>query len=239
MKNIHRKLLPAFLLLTAFQGFAQTGSPARIASFSFWKPKPGQEQLFEMGYKKHLQWHAGNGELWNWYGWYIVSGQHADQFLDATFDHAWSDFDHPVSPAGDGADNSLHTEPFGDFLYNCKVSRIDEASICEATGLQTRFTRMFTFTVTDITGAARLLTNLKDKYVQEKGIKNFQCFRLVDGGSLDQMILLVGIPDWQHMEQTQDITADLAELERSAHTHVILQTEAALLSYQQGMSLLH
>ena len=81
--------------ISAFSCGAQTGSGDHgIAAFSFWQPKDAQR--FEAGYKKHLQWHKNSGDAWDWYGWYVISGPHDGQFLDATFDHSFSDFMHPV-----------------------------------------------------------------------------------------------------------------------------------------------
>ncbi len=65
---------------------------------------------------------CGNNDPWDWYGWYVISGERSGHFIDATFGHSWSDFDNPVNPAGDGADNDLHTEPFGNFIMGYKLS---------------------------------------------------------------------------------------------------------------------
>lgn len=63
------------------------GQTENIGQFAIWKARDGMLQNFETGYKQHLNWHKTNGDKWNWYGWYIISGDRYGQFVDATFDH--------------------------------------------------------------------------------------------------------------------------------------------------------
>src|SRR5688500_7792353 len=107
-----RTLTVLFLLL----GSLANAQQSNIAHVSVWLPKPGHELNFENGYKQHLKWHAANNDRWDWYGWYVISGDRTGHFIDATFGHAWSDYGHPVDAAGDWADNNLHTAPFGNFI---------------------------------------------------------------------------------------------------------------------------
>ena len=104
-----------------------TAQENNLAQFAIWKPKAGNEQLFATGYKQHLVWHKTNNDTWDWYGWYIISGPNWGMFVDATFNHNWNDFDNPVNPAGDKADNALHVHPFGDVLSVFKVSLVRSA----------------------------------------------------------------------------------------------------------------
>jgi hypothetical protein len=90
---------------------AQTGNVARIV---VWQMKPGLDRDFQEGYKRHLQWHRDNHDTWTWRGWILGSGDRVDYFVDGTFFHAWSDFDSPVNPAGDGANNELNVYPYAD-----------------------------------------------------------------------------------------------------------------------------
>ncbi len=85
------------------------GTAARIV---LWQPDIGRERDFEEGYKRHLEWHRSNNDHWTWLGWNIISGDRTDQFMDGTFFHAWTDFDAPVSPGGDAANNALNVEPY-------------------------------------------------------------------------------------------------------------------------------
>lgn len=100
--------MKAYLIVLLFMCHHVMAQNGPVAHFSFWQPKAGEEKNFENGYKQHLNWHKTNGDKWAWYGWYIISGPRSGQFVDATFNHAWGDFDKPVKPAEDGADNQLH-----------------------------------------------------------------------------------------------------------------------------------
>ena len=90
---------------------AQSGNVARIV---VWQMKPGMERDFQEGYKRHLQWHRDNHDTWTWCGWVLGSGDRVDYFVDGTFFHAWNDFDNPVNPAADGANNALNVFPYAD-----------------------------------------------------------------------------------------------------------------------------
>jgi len=226
--------LSAFFLLFTGTALAQDHG---IAAFSIWRPKAGMEQRFEAGYKQHLQWHQRNGDKWDWYGWYIISGKNFGQFVDATFDHAWNDFDHPVNPAGDGADNNLHTDPFGDYLTAFKVTRMEEASSTDTIGLRSKFTRLITIKFTDPDAARKILIQLKEKRATKGSTKNFQCFRVVDGDNLCQRLIMIGLPDLSSFERTENIEEDLAEIERLVKPGAIREIISEMLLYRGDMSL--
>jgi hypothetical protein len=90
------------------------GGAARLVLI---KPKEGMQKQFEEGYKRHLEWHRQNKDPWTWYGWQVVTGEHLGYFIDGTFGHAWEEFDRPVSPAEDAADNAINVTPYADFLF--------------------------------------------------------------------------------------------------------------------------
>ena len=213
-----------------------TAQTNNIAHFSVWKPKAGQEQNFEQGYKKHLQWHASNEDAWSWYGWYIISGPRVDYFIDASFQHAWSDFDKPVNPAGDAADNALHTEPFGDFKGSFKVKYLPSLSIADAQSLQSNFLRYITLTVTDGEQAKSCLEKLKASY-QAKGLKHFLVYEMIDGGQLDQFLLLIGYNNFEAFGQTDNIREELSNIERQLKTKVFTGIHSENLRYKADMSL--
>jgi hypothetical protein len=64
------------------------------------------------GYAEHLKWHKENGDKWNWYGWFFVTGPRTMQFLDGTFWHNWEDFDKAIKPNEDAIDNFKNTIPY-------------------------------------------------------------------------------------------------------------------------------
>ena len=203
-----------------------------IAAFSIWLPKDAQR--FETGYKQHLQWHRRSGDRWSWYGWYVISGPHFGQFIDATFDHSWSDFAHPVDPPGDESDNALHTDPFGDYLTAFKLARIEEAST--PAGPNAKLSRWVTVKTSDPVAIRRILVELKNRYADS--VTGIQCFRMVDGGSLQQVFILIGLTGWEQMGRTSELPADLTAIEHSLKLNVITGIESELLAFKEDMSMI-
>jgi len=80
-------------------------------------------QDLQDGYRRHLEWHRGAGDPWTWHGWVIVSGDRFGTLVDATFDHPPTDFDEPVDPAGDRADNMKNTVPHALALESSFIRR--------------------------------------------------------------------------------------------------------------------
>lgn len=200
------KYLIIILLLLPGQLAAQHN----VVHFSTWNTvKPA----FENGYKNHLKWHKENGETWSWYGWYIISGPRQDQFVDATFNHNWDDFGHSINPAGDNADNQLHTLPFG--IYAGGYKMIGHAN---DTILRSKFLHAITINVTNI-------DDLVNKY-------NALSFKMADGGNLHQQLILVGFNTWQEFEKIICFQSEL--LKNKSITSITAETWL----YQPDMSLL-
>jgi len=191
-------------------GTAAMAQDHNIAHFSVWNPKPGQAAAFENGYKQHLLWHKANNDTWNWYGWYIVSGTRTGQFIDVTVNHAWDDFNHSVNPAGDGADNALHTEPFADYLRAYKVALALFSDPADKKLLAAKMLRMFTIDVNDINRGAKLVEKVIADYKTKTG-GNFIVYNVVDGGSLKQLIVLVPMASIADMEKTAALPASLSD----------------------------
>lgn len=105
---------------------APSGGAARIVA---WKPN-APARNFELGYQRHLEWHRAKNDPWTWHGWTIVSGERAGYFVDGTFFHAWTDFDAPVAPAEDAADNRLNVYPYAE---------LQSVGAYEAVGSKTTF----------------------------------------------------------------------------------------------------
>lgn len=207
-----------------------------IAHFTFWKPKPGQDQLFENGYKQHLKWHKDNGDTWSWYGWYIISGARAGVFFDATFNRAWSDFDRPVK-AGHDADNKLHTYPFGNLEATYKMIQIPQLSMTGSNGLQSKYCRFITIGVTELEAGKKVIDKLKNNY-QAVGLKYFLTFKMVDGGSLNQLLVLIGVNSFQEYGKVENLQEELSAIETALKIKTITSVSAETLIYKSDMSLL-
>jgi predicted component of type VI protein secretion system len=105
-------LLPLFHMLSGSASAQDSGTAVRLL---FWQIKPGMTRDFEEGYKRHLDWHRRHHDTWAWHGWMITSGERYGYFMDASFQHRWSDFDAPVTPsAEDSADNALNVATYAD-----------------------------------------------------------------------------------------------------------------------------
>jgi len=118
------------LCLTAVPPLAIAQNPSgQFARIVVIQPKPGHAEAFTAGYERHLAWHKANQDPWTWHGWTFVLGERIGLFMDGTFGHAASDFDHAVDPAGDAADNATNVTPHADFLSHGIYERLEAASI--------------------------------------------------------------------------------------------------------------
>jgi hypothetical protein len=229
-----RTIYLVLLLSCVFPALGQDN----IVHFSLWDPRPGQAALFEDGYHHHLQWHAANKDTWNWYGWYFISGPRHGQFIDATFGHSWSDFDHPVNPAGDGADNGLHTEPFGNFLKGYKAVRLPFSDTEDTVVLTSKFLRMLTIDVGDRAGAGQLIKRLLADYRQKGLVDKALVYELVDGGQVGQVIVFLSASGFADLGKTAEWPGDLLDLDRRNSVRAIGAITAETLRFRRDMSIL-
>lgn len=219
-----------FLLIIALLlSFRASAQDKNIAQFVIWEPKEGMEQAFEKGYQQHLQWHAANSDLWDWYGWYFISGPRDGQLLDATVDRAWADFDQRLKPAEDAADNQLHVHPFAKLKNIIKMEKI--ASCGHNKGLQTHFLRMITITAYPLTNAIKALDNV----TKQLHAGCFYTYKIVDGGNLHQLVLLLGYDSFSELGKDAEIT----ELLEKQAGFTLKGIESEILSFKKEMSRLH
>lgn len=220
-----------FILLTNFT----YGQGVDIGQFAIWKAKDGQLRSFEEGYKQHLNWHKDNGDKWGWYGWFIISGPRYGQFVDATFGHAWADFDNAVKPLDDMADNKLHVFPFADVQIIFKVVGIPEASSVNTLGMKTKFIKLVTLTVDDMEQSLKMSEKLKD-YYSSKQIKFYKTYKVVDGGNINQMILMLGFDNWEDYAKSEDLNKKIAEFEQILKIDTIRSIVSETMIYRPDLS---
>ncbi|WP_394850360.1 hypothetical protein LZC95_23245 [Pendulispora brunnea] len=213
-------------------------SVSSVAQFVVWKPKEGQQQNFDDGYKQHLRWHASNGDTWGWYGWYFTTGPRDGQFMDATIGRAWSDFDKPLKPAEDAADNRAHVYPFGELQSVCRVIALEDLSIGRPSGLTSKYARLLTLTVTDTPNAVRVLAELKANYQEAIGIKTMLAYRIVDGGNLNDILLFMGFPTVEEYGKSDHLAEDIETIEHQLGLQAIGAMRSESLTYRADMSLL-
>lgn len=221
-------------VLLAFTGLVG-GQDANIGQFAIWKPKEGHLQNFENGYKQHLNWHKINGDTWGWYGWFFVSGPRYGQFVDATFNHTWADFDKAVKPAEDLADNRLHVFPFGDVQTIFKVVLYPKASTADTIAFSTKLIRFVTLTVDNIDQSLKVAEKLKDFY-GSKQIKSFKTFKVIDGGTTNQLILMLSFRSWEDYAISENLCEKISEYEQSLKVKTIRTIVSETMVYREDMS---
>ncbi|HEY1165166.1 MAG TPA: hypothetical protein VGE90_08350 [Chitinophaga sp.] len=221
------------LLLLSIQSAAQQ----HIAQFVVWKPKAGLEQQFEKGYRQHLQWHKANRDPWAWYGWFIVSGPRDGQFVDATMEHAWSDFDHQQKPADDRADNELHVYPFADLQTVVKAVRLPALCTGDISGLQSKFLRMVTLQVTDISSGIKVLEQLKRSWPSATPVKNLLVYKIADGGAINELLLLWGFNSFEEYGNSEQLQEALGAVETALKVKAVKAITSETLVYRADMSL--
>lgn len=212
--------------------FSQEGD---IAQFAIWKPKDGHRAEFEAGYKKHLKWHEENGDTWGWWGWFIVSGPRYGQFVDATFSRSWNDFDNAVKPAEDLADNRVHVFPFGDIQTIFKVRRNVACSTNDTFNNKLKICRMLTVTVSNLGEGRTILKRLKEDS-SIAGLKSLQTYEVIDGGNLNEFIVLLGFNSWEEFGKSQDVGEKLSALQDSMKLQTIRSVQSETMVYREDLS---
>lgn len=208
-----------------------------IAQFAIWKPKEGKAQSFEEGYKHHLLWHKSNNDTWNWHGWYIISGPRYGQFVDATFDHTWSDFDNAIKPFEDIADNRLHVFPFGEVQSVFKVCFQPNNSIPDTLNNKLKLVSLVTINVINIHTGLNIVDKVKEYYASKK-IQSFKTYKMIDGGLMNQIILMLGFSDWEDYSIIQDLYETIYRSEQLLKTQTILSINSETMIYRDDLSLI-
>jgi hypothetical protein len=122
MKSVLFSLIAVFLLVpTSSRAADATGGEA---AFLFaYEPKPGHEEQFDAGYRRHLEWHRQHRDPLPWYGWYVATGERTGMFVDGSFGITFAAFDERVEPGQDAANFAETTAPHGDTAYR-KILRL-------------------------------------------------------------------------------------------------------------------
>jgi len=206
-----------------------------MGQFAVWKPKEGQTKNFENGYKQHLNWHKTNGDSWSWYGWFIISGERYGQFVDATFNLAWPDFDKPVNPSEDMADNKINVFPYADVQTVFKVSHLKQFSTQDAYSSKSKLSKMLTITSSNSNKIMSLLEELQNFY-KSKNIKTVNTFKIADGGNLNEFIIILGFSTWEEYAVSENIADEISKMESKAGEKVILSIQSETMIYRNDLS---
>jgi hypothetical protein len=209
-----------FLMGVVFiaNGFAQSDN--QLARFTILIPKDGMQRQFEDGYKRHLKWHVDNGETWNWYGWFVASGTRLGYFIDATFEHSWSDFDKPINPAADRADLEVNVFPFVTLFTQFTCVHLTSYSARTNTDLSAASTQVTYFKVKP--GKERefekFLAAFRDDYPKIAPDQNFSWYRVEDGDKTPQYLLFVPHKNQAERQKSDNFWTKLWQQNAEAQT---------------------
>lgn len=88
---------------------AEGGDVARV---TYWTVRDGHADDFEAGLKAHNGFHARHNDPQALLTWEIVTGKRAGQYIRASFDHEWADFDAAGEMVeADDADAAANVDP--------------------------------------------------------------------------------------------------------------------------------
>jgi hypothetical protein len=213
------------------QGFGQIKN---IAKCWLWKPKEGQEQDFESGYNKHFNWHKKNGDNPAWYCWQFVSGPRYGQFLDVSL-NSWEDLDVSFKPEDDNKDYQLHIVPFAELQTSFKLAVLQNLSSKDSVGLHAKYIRLITLTVNDTPNALKIIAKLKENYFLNYSIKNFFTYKMIDGGDINQILLMVGFNSYTDFGKSEKLQEDINLIEHSLKIKAVTGITSETLSYRPDL----
>jgi hypothetical protein len=209
----------------------------RIAQFTIWRPKETQPAAFQRGYQQHIKWRKTAGDPWEWYGWYIASGSRIGWFVEATFNHAWSDFDSPVDPVEQGVSLHQNVLPYADVRSAFKAFFLKDQSIVNSASLRSKMIRMITIEVKDMPAAVRVVDRFKNSFRSNSDVTTMMVYKVIDGGNANQLILLIGSNSWEQYGKTENIQDQLTNIENSMKIKPIEGITSETLMFAQEMSL--
>lgn len=172
------------LCVTTLLGQTSEGPYGRIVLL---KPHEGKAKEFEAGYKRHLEWHRQNADKWTWYGWSVVFGEQLDSFMDGTFGHSESDFDNPVLPREDAADNAINVTPYADFASHSMYEHLGELSRDRLLPDTSRLLEVVTYDLRP--GRGSDFENIIRQQTAKSKDPVFSWYRLVTGGPRPRYLL--------------------------------------------------
>ena len=210
------------------------GQTKNIAKCWLWKPKEGHQQDFESGYNKHFIWHKKNGDAPVWYCWQFVSGPRYGQFLDVSL-NSWKDLDVSFKPEEDNKDYQLNIVPFAELQTSFKLNLLPHFSSNDSVGLESKYMRLITMTVNDIPIALKVIAKLKKNYFSGSSVRSFFTYEMVDGGHLDQILLMLGFRSYEDFGKSENLQEDINTIENSLKIKVITAITSETLSYRPDL----
>lgn len=214
----------AFSLAVVFVLAATAGraadAPRGDAAFLFaYEPKPEQQDAFDAGYRRHLEWHRQHHDPLPWYGWYVATGDRTGMFVDGSFGITFAAFDNRVEPRQDGANFAETTAAYGDTAYR-KILRL-MPRLGTATRLEDRKPSSQVEVVTYLVTPGRTAvfeTCLEKLAAALAGRVEFTAYRQLSGGTQPAYLLMFPRNGFGYFDE------NAASLEALIRTH--LDTDA-------------
>jgi hypothetical protein len=214
---------------------AQTPAPqpGPFARMVVIQPHPGKAADFNDGYQRHLQWHKNAGDRWTWYGWNFVLGERLGKFMDGTFHHAAANFDHPVQPAEDRADNEKNVEPHAKFETHGIYVRLEQYSAGTPLPDASPFLAMTTYFVDP--GRVKEFETLLAEHARanRQSGQRYSWYRLSLGGEAPQYVLMRAVSSFGAAAQLNNsFDAQLP----TGRAGIILRSRSELLAFAPKLS---
>lgn len=167
----------------------------------FNRPKPGMDQQYEAGRKKHMQFHRSQKDTFTWHTWLIATGDNTGTYVTSTCGHSMADFDQWEARMGksDTADGAINLSPSvqggsnGFYVYRSDMSL---AAANEPPAPMTAVTvyKLKPGTAPAFATAIRQATDAIRK--QADWPKTSGWLQLVNGGDAPTFVLLNARKDW-------------------------------------------
>ena len=234
------KLFATGAMALALQSFcapahaqAPAPQPGPFARMVVIQPYPGKTAEFREGYQRHLQWHRNAGDRWTWYGWNVVLGDRIGKFMDGTFFHAAGNFDHPVKPAEDGADNAKHVEPYAKFESHGIYERLEQFSAGAPLPDTSPYLAMTTYVVAPAQAPQfEAMLAARARARREAG-ERYSWYQLRIGGEAREYVLMQSVSSFGAAAQAKDWFGAALPSDRSA---VITRVRSELLAFAPSLS---
>jgi len=192
------------------------------------KVKPGSEQAFEAGVKKHAEWHKSQNDTWAWHVWEVETGERSGQYVFGTFGHGWGDFDQPtVSGEADAKDYYANMAPHVAGFDSLVVVALPDVSRAPESMTPSALASVYTIhpRVGTTEEFLRLLGRVKAAIEKTKWGDPYTVYMLQAGGETGTFYIVVSHASWAAMgATTKSFEAMLAEA--LGHSEARAVTEA-------------
>ncbi|MEO9802638.1 MAG: hypothetical protein ABJF04_05285 [Reichenbachiella sp.] len=178
----------------------------KVFAFYEYDIKDGMTDQFVNGYAKDLEWHKSQKDDWSWLGWFVTNGKRRGRFIDATPDHAWTDFDRwKVDRAENVRHNKIHWVPYVENYSGSYNVMIDEYSAPKPNWLTSAFLQVYSLKV-KIGRDGVFKKFLSDfKVLANRKELPFVWMQTVSGGGVSEYQLFVGISRVEELGKCMDL----------------------------------